>query len=193
MALDDEQVAPFYCGSDSGDSERGPRRPQRPADNECAFFASVGACRHGAHCRRTHNRPETSRTLVLARLLARDTTGRPFDAVYEDVFAGVALAARQAGARIEEMAVCENGSAHLCGSVFVRLDRPVSAAVVGRLSGRWFARRPVWPEVACDVRWEAAVCGDHAPGATCLRGAACNKLHVRQPAADLKRELLSAR
>lgn len=160
---------------------------------ECAFFSGVGICRHGAHCRRAHFRPASSRTLVLSRLLAREVASPGLDALFEDVFVGVALAAKDLGARIDEVAVCENGAPHLCGSVFVRLDAPVSAQLAERLAGRWFARRPVWPEVAVDVRWEAAVCADHGPGSVCGRGAACNKLHVRQPSPDLKRELLSAR
>jgi len=96
----------------------------------CSFFFKIGACRHGEHCSKLHNKPTFSQTLLLKNLylslenssqkadksfIADDITEERIQEHFDDTFEELFVELERKYGGIEEMNICDNLSEHLAG------------------------------------------------------------------------------
>ncbi len=96
----------------------------------CSFFFKIGACRHGEHCSKLHNKPTFSQTLLLKNLylslenssqkadksfIADDITEERIQEHFDDTFEELFVELEKKYGDIEEMNICDNLSEHLAG------------------------------------------------------------------------------
>ena len=96
----------------------------------CSFFFKIGACRHGEHCSKLHNKPTFSQTLLLKNLylslenssqkadksfIADDITEERIQEHFDDTFEELFVELEKKYGEIEEMNICDNLSEHLAG------------------------------------------------------------------------------
>jgi splicing factor U2AF subunit len=98
----------------------------------CSFFFKIGACRHGEHCSKLHNKPTFSQTILLKNLylslenssqkadksfIADDITEERIQEHFDDTFEELFVELEKKYGEIEEMNICDNLSEHLAGNV----------------------------------------------------------------------------
>jgi splicing factor U2AF subunit len=105
----------------------------------CSFFFKIGACRHGEHCSKLHNKPTFSQTLLLKNLylslenssqkadksfIADDITEERIQEHFDDTFEELFVELEKKYGDIEEMNICDNLSEHLAGKYlyFISID-----------------------------------------------------------------------
>lgn len=96
----------------------------------CSFFFKIGACRHGEHCSKLHNKPTFSQTILLKNLylslenssqkadksfIADDITEERIQEHFDDTFEELFVELERKYGEIEEMNICDNLSEHLAG------------------------------------------------------------------------------
>lgn len=96
----------------------------------CSFFFKIGACRHGEHCSKLHNKPTFSQTILLKNLylslenssqkadksfIADDITEERIQEHFDDTFEELFVELEKKYGEIEEMNICDNLSEHLAG------------------------------------------------------------------------------
>lgn len=119
----------------------------------CSFYWKIGVCRHGEKCKRKHNRPPASQTLLIPHMYTNpvvtpmfDQSGNPlvldpefltkqFNHFYEDVFNEM----KKYGS-VEYLHVCDNVCDHMLGNVYVKFKTEEMAQnALASLSGRYYA------------------------------------------------------
>lgn len=165
---------------------------------KCTFYNKIGACRHGDRCSRTHVRPTSSRTILLANLYDNPLLNKnnsdtehnqaqiqeDFDQFYRDVFTKVARLGK-----VTSMVICENENDHLTGNVYIMFsDEDVANSVNNILNQEWYNGRPVYSELTPVDSFADANCRAYEEGA-CDRLERCNFMHVRKPTAALEASL----
>ena len=98
----------------------------------CSFFFKIGACRHGEHCSKLHNKPTFSQTILLKNLylslenssqkadkssIADDISEERIQEHFDDTFEELFVELEKKYGEIEEMNICDNLSEHLAGKV----------------------------------------------------------------------------
>lgn len=160
----------------------------------CSFHQRIGVCRHADKCKRVHERPVSSHT-VLCRNLYQNPAGPgagatppiDFDSFFTDVFVEMALVYGE----VEAVAVCENTSAHMDGNVYVRFaDTAAAARAVAALNERWYNGRPVFAELTQAEDFGAAACRPWDRG-ECTRGDRCNFMHLKRVLRGLEQALVA--
>jgi len=96
----------------------------------CSFFFKIGACRHGEHCSKLHNKPTFSQTVLLKNLylslenssqkadksfIVDDITEERIQEHFDDTFEELFVELDKKYGEIEEMNICDNLSEHLAG------------------------------------------------------------------------------
>lgn len=173
-----------------------------PTDR-CTFFSKMGACRHGDHCTKIHNRPTASPTVVFpmmypnplaVRYLTGEYTGpKEFEKKYikkhfEHFYKETWRSLMEIG-KIEELRVVSNLGEHLLGSVYVRFDSNDAAAkVVKQLKNKKFNKIILLPELSPVTNFSEACCKEDCEG-HCGRGAQCNYLHIMKVSRKLLEKL----
>ena len=99
----------------------------------CSFFFKIGACRHGEHCSKLHNKPTFSQTILLKNLylslenssqkadksfMVDDITEERIQEHFDDTFEELFVELERKYGEIEEMNICDNLSEHLAGNDF---------------------------------------------------------------------------
>jgi splicing factor U2AF subunit len=98
----------------------------------CSFFFKIGACRHGEHCSKLHNKPTFSQTLLLKNLylslenssqkadksgITDDISEERIQEHFDDTFEELFVELEKKYGEIEEMNICDNLSEHLAGKI----------------------------------------------------------------------------
>lgn len=167
----------------------------------CPFYFKIGACRHGDHCSRLHNRPTISPTLLLSNMYQRpdmitpgvDAQGNPieprkiqehFEDFYEDIFEEL-----NKFGEIENLNVCDNLADHMIGNVYVQFkEEDQAAAALQALQGRFYSGSPIIADFSPVTDFREATCRQFEED-NCNRGGYCNFMHVKLIGRDLRRQL----
>lgn len=174
-----------------------------PTTDRCIFFSKMGACRHGDHCTKIHNRPTASPTVVFpmmypnplaVRYISGDYTGpKEFEKKYikkhfEHFYKETWRSLMELG-KIEELRVVSNLGEHLLGNVYVRFDSNEAASnVVKELKNKKFNKIILLPELSPVTNFSEACCKEDCEG-HCGRGAQCNYLHIMKVSRKLLEKL----
>jgi len=146
----------------------------------CSFYYKIGACRHGDHCSRKHDKPNYSQTILCGNIyqnpmhnagntLNAQQIQQHFDAFYEDFFCELTKYGE-----LEEMHVCDNVGDHLIGNLYARFKYEEDAQkAIEALNSRWYAARPVYAELSPVTDFREACCRQNSEG-QCMRGGQCN-------------------
>ena len=101
------------------------------------IFFKIGACRHGEHCSKLHNKPTFSQTILLKNLylslenssqkadksfITDDITEERIQEHFDDTFEELFVESERKYGEIEEMNICDNLSEHLAGKIFLCLS-----------------------------------------------------------------------
>jgi len=175
----------------------------------CSFFFKIGACRHGEHCSKLHNKPTFSQTLLLKNLylslenssqkadksfvgadnLTEERVQEHFDDTFEELF----IELEKKYGEIEEMNICDNLSEHLAGNCYVKFRFEEDAdKAVGDLNNRWFDGRAIYAELSPVTDFHEACCRQYQMG-DCPRGGFCNFMHLKPISKDLRKRLYQRR
>mmetsp|Transcript_3652 Transcript_3652/g.11354 ORF Transcript_3652/g.11354 Transcript_3652/m.11354 type:complete len:394 (-) Transcript_3652:27-1208(-) len=168
----------------------------------CPFYFKIGACRHGDHCSRVHNRPPVSQTVLFKNMYSvpiTDANGMPiqhtpeslkehFENYFEDVYDELAKFGK-----VEEMVVCRNHGEHLLGNLYVKYeDEEGAEKALQALSGRFYAGRDLRPEYSPVTDFRESMCKDFGLG-RCARGDFCNFMHAHEVSPDIYADLFDGR
>jgi len=154
----------------------------------CPFYSKIGACRHGDHCSRLHNKPLRSQTILMPhmyhpavyegiRIPEKDIKEAvsPFEEFYEDVWLEL-----WSYGELLELHVCDNICDHLVGNVYAKFKNEDEAeAAAKKLNGRYYDGRIISAEFSPVIDFKGAICIQHEEGC-CNRGVYCNFIHLKQ-------------
>lgn len=168
----------------------------------CPFYFKIGACRHGVHCSRLHNKPTFSQTMLLQNLyLNPQNTAQTADGshvvmsdlqaqeYYDEFFEEIFSELEDKYGEIEEMNVCDNLGDHLVGNVYIKFRYEEDAEkAMADLNNRWFSGRPIHAELSPVTDFREACCRQYEMG-ECTRGGFCNFMHLKPISRDLRRRL----
>ncbi|XP_074566119.1 uncharacterized protein LOC141822688 [Curcuma longa] len=164
----------------------------------CPFHLKTGACRFGSRCSRVHFHPDKSCTLLIKNMYngpglsweqdeGLEYTDEEVDCCYEEFYEDVHTEFLKFG-ELVNFKVCNNGSYHLRGNVYVHYKSLDSAVLAyNNINGRYFAGKQVTCEFVSVTRWKVAICGEYMKSKfkTCSHGTACNFIHCfRNPGGD---------
>ncbi|WOL00888.1 zinc finger CCCH domain-containing protein 5 isoform X2 [Canna indica] len=164
----------------------------------CPFHLKTGVCRFGSRCSRVHFHPDKSCTLLIKNMyngpgLAWDQdegleyTDEEVERCYEEFYEDVHTEFLKFG-ELVNFKVCNNGSYHLRGNLYVHYKSLDSAVLAyNNTNGRYFAGKQITCEFVSLTRWKAAICGEYMKSRlkTCSHGSACNFIHCfRNPGGD---------
>jgi len=168
----------------------------------CAFYFKVGVCRHGDMCSKKHNRPTSSRTLLLTNMypnpweaLAIGNEEPWDDAMYdraqahvESFYEEVVLVLAEYG-EIEEVVVVDNTIEYQCGNVYVKYyhENAAERALKG-LTGRYYFNKLISAEYSPVTDFREARCRTFHE-TRCSRGGACRFLHIKHIPTAWKRRV----
>jgi len=168
----------------------------------CAFYFKVGVCRHGDMCSKKHNRPTSSRTLLLTNMypnpweaLAIGNEEPWDDAMYdraqahvESFYEEVVLVLAEYG-EIEEVVVVDNTIEYQCGNVYVKYyhENAAERALRG-LTGRNYFNKLISAEYSPVTDFREARCRTFHE-TRCSRGGACRFLHIKHIPTAWKRRV----
>lgn len=193
------------------DCHNPPAPPNYNAESQelknCPFFQKVGACRFGLNCKRAHNVPETSTTILFPGMFAhfeleqsfRDEFDSDltleyeegdiydeFKLFYEDVFPEF-----QAVGHVIQFVVCCNYEPHLRGNVYAQYaSKDEALSAYEKFNGRWYNKRQLSCQFTSVDNWKSAICGLFRYK-KCPKGKNCNFLHVFQNPVDKYSENMS--
>ncbi|XP_042439984.1 zinc finger CCCH domain-containing protein 16 [Zingiber officinale] len=164
----------------------------------CPFHLKTGACRFGSRCSRVHFHPDKSCTLLIKNMYngpglsweqdeGLEYTDEEVDHCYEEFYEDVHTEFLKFG-ELVNFKVCNNGSYHLRGNVYVHYKSLDSAVLAyNNINGRYFAGKQMTCEFVSVTRWKVAICGEYMKSKfkTCSHGTACNFIHCfRNPGGD---------
>uniref|UniRef100_A0A7S0FRU4 Uncharacterized protein n=1 Tax=Pyrodinium bahamense TaxID=73915 RepID=A0A7S0FRU4_9DINO len=168
----------------------------------CAFYFKVGACRHGDMCSKKHNRPTSSRTLLLTNMYPNPPEAlaigneEPWDdAMYdraqlhvEQFYEEVVLVLAEYG-EIEEVVVVDNTIEYMQGNVYVKYYHEDAAerALKG-LTGRLYFGKLINAEYSPVTDFREARCRAFHE-TRCSRGGSCRFLHIKHIPTAVKRRV----
>lgn len=168
----------------------------------CAFYFKVGVCRHGELCSKKHNKPMSSRTLLLTNMYPNTPQGiaigmeHPWDDDMYDMaqqhleafYTEVVLVMADYG-EIEEVVVVENTVEYQMGNVYVKFyyEEDAAKALVG-LTGRFYFGKLINAEYTPVTDFREARCRAFHE-TYCTRGGACRFLHIRHIPTAIKRRV----
>ncbi|CAF1151260.1 unnamed protein product [Adineta ricciae] len=182
----------------------------------CSFFFKIGACRHGEHCSKLHNKPTFSQTILLKNLylslenssqkadksfIADDITEERIQEHFDDTFEELFVELERKYGEIEEMNICDNLSEHLAGNCYVKFhsEEDAEKAVVD-LNNRWFDGRAL---VVDNIKWDRKLNSMallfqlssqySSSKRDCPRGGFCNFMHLKPISKDLRKRLYQRR
>lgn len=169
----------------------------------CPFYYKIGACRHGDQCSRLHNRPTSSRSILLMHLYPappeavaiaseEDWSEEQYDYAqahleefYEEVFFELAKFGE-----LEDLCVVDNVSEHMLGNIYVRYFREEDAErAVQKLNKKYYNGRIIRAEFSPVNDFREARCRAFHE-ARCNRGGFCNFMHIKHIPRALKRKLI---
>ncbi|KAL2610211.1 hypothetical protein R1flu_028784 [Riccia fluitans] len=156
----------------------------------CPFHIKTGVCRFGTRCSRVHVYPDHSFTLLMRNMYtgpglhwdydeglehSDEEVAEQYEEFYEDVHSEFFRFGE-----LVNFKVCNNGSAHLRGNVYVHYKTEAGAqAAYSSMNGRFYAGKQITCEFVGVTRWKVALCGEYMKGhhRPCSHGSACNFLH----------------
>ena len=159
----------------------------------CFFYSKVGACRHGDHCTRIHNKPMISQTIMFKHLYQNPPAAIAFaegskvsekdlkealkdlEKFYEEIFIELSNFGE-----LKELYVVDNLGDHLIGNVYARFNDEASASkAFNSLAGKCYHNNLVEEEYSPIYSVNDARCKKFDEG-KCQRGGLCNFLHIKQ-------------
>jgi splicing factor U2AF subunit len=162
----------------------------------------VGACRHGEHCNRIHNKPMISQTIMFKHLYQNPPAAiafaegskvndddlkdalKHFEKFYEEIFVELSKYGE-----LKELCVVDNLGDHLIGNVYARFNDESSASkAFNALAGKYYHSQLVEEEYCPIINIRDCRCKKFAQG-ICKRGAFCNFLHLKEVNRELIRSL----
>jgi len=162
----------------------------------------VGACRHGEHCNRIHNKPMISQTIMFKHLYQNPPAAiafaegskvndddlkdalKHFEQFYEEIFVELSKYGE-----LKELCVVDNLGDHLIGNVYARFNDESSASkAFNALAGKYYHSQLVEEEYCPIINIRDCRCKKYAQG-ICKRGAFCNFLHLKEVNRELIRSL----
>jgi len=162
----------------------------------------VGACRHGEHCNRIHNKPMISQTIMFKHLYQNPPAAiafaegnkvndddlkdalKHFEQFYEEIFVELSKYGE-----LKELCVVDNLGDHLIGNVYARFNDESSASkAFNALAGKYYHSQLVEEEYCPIINIRDCRCKKFAQG-ICKRGAFCNFLHLKEVNRELIRSL----
>jgi len=164
----------------------------------CAFFAKMGACRYGIHCKKNHHRPGFSPCLQMDHMyknpvaaaegtnvtIPKEVAQAHFDEFFEDVYHEMSNFGK-----IEQLNICANLGEHMVGNVYVLYDdEEASAKALASLNGRFYAGAPLVPEISPVTDFHEARCRAYDES-ECGRGGQCNFMHIMRPSEPVMKKL----
>jgi len=159
----------------------------------CPFYFKIGACTHGDKCKRRHNKPTMSQTLLLTGMYQNPVlqpgfdpkrAQEQFDDFYEDIWEELSTYGE-----IEELNVCDNLCAHLLGNVYVKYyDEESAERAIKALTGRFYGGKAVVAEYSPVTDFREGSCRQFEKN-ECVRGSSCNFMHLKTVSRDLLRRL----
>ncbi|CAF0945682.1 unnamed protein product [Adineta steineri] len=160
----------------------------------CSFYLKTGVCRYNERCRRTHNKPDITDTLLAVNMYSNFEMQYGLDEEYDldiglefeeteryenfkDFYYDVLPEFERFG-RVIMFKVCSNSEIHLRGNVYVQYETDYQAMQAYKaLNTRYYAGRMVQCEFVNIPSWSTAICGLSQFG-KCSKGRRCNYLHV---------------
>lgn len=168
----------------------------------CAFYFKVGVCRHGDMCSKKHNRPTSSRTLLLTNMYPNPPEAiaigneEPWDdemydraqAHVEAFYEEVVLVLSDYG-EIEEVVVVDNTIEYQSGNVYVKYyhENAAERALKG-LTGRFYFGKLISAEYSPVTDFREARCRAFHE-TRCSRGGSCRFLHIKHIPTAVKRRV----
>jgi len=164
----------------------------------CAFFAKMGACRYGAMCKKNHHRPGFSPCLQIDHMygnpvaaaqgtnvdIPKEVLQQHFDEFFDDVYNEM-----KAFGNIEQLNILANLGDHMMGNVYVLFDdEEASAKALAALAGRFYAGKPLVPEMSVVTDFHEARCRAYDES-DCSRGGQCNFMHIMKVSPKLSEKL----
>jgi len=159
----------------------------------CFFYSKVGACRHGDHCTRIHNKPMISQTIMFKHLYQNPPAAiafaegskvseedlkqalKHFEQFYEEIFVNLSKYGE-----LKELFVVDNLGDHLIGNVYARFNDEASASkAFNALAGKYYHSQLVEEEYSPITNIRDCRCKKYDQG-ICQRGAFCNFLHLKE-------------
>jgi len=168
----------------------------------CAFYFKVGVCRHGDMCSKKHNRPTSSRTLLLTNMYPNPPEATAIgneepwdDAMYdraqahtESFYEEVVLELADYG-EIEEVVVADNTIEYMQGNVYIKYYHEEAAERALRgLTGRLYFGKLINVEYSPVTDFREARCRAFHE-TRCSRGGACRFLHIKHIPTAFKRRI----
>jgi len=169
----------------------------------CPFFFKIGCCRNGDRCTRSHQRPNSSPTLMIPHMYANipesmsvandedwdadqyDTAQDHVEAFFEEAFLELATYGE-----IEDMVVCDNVSDHMLGNVYVKYYKDDDADKARKgLYKRFFGPALLQPEFSPVMDFRDARCRAFHE-TRCARGGLCNFMHIKHVPQAIKRRVV---
>ncbi|CAF0759050.1 unnamed protein product [Rotaria sordida] len=160
----------------------------------CSFYLKTGVCRYNERCRRTHNKPDITNTLLAVNMYSNFEMQYGLDDEYDcdiglefeeseryenfkDFYYDVLPEFERFG-RVIMFKVCSNSEIQLRGNVYVQYETDYQAMKAYKaLNTRYYAGRMVQCQFVNIPSWSAAICGLSERG-KCPKGRRCNYLHV---------------
>ena len=168
----------------------------------CYFYSKVGACRWGDNCKRIHNKPNISQTIMFKHLyqnppavISLSEGGqvsdkelkealKHFEQFYEEIF----LELSNFG-EIKDLSVVDNLADHLIGNVYVKFyDEASASKAYNSLAGKYYHTNLVMEEYSPIINIKDSTCKKYEEG-LCQRGSLCNFLHLKEVNKSLLRSL----
>ncbi|KAL3695560.1 hypothetical protein R1sor_009636 [Riccia sorocarpa] len=171
-------------------AEQNPAFGTEQDKTHCPFHIKTGVCRFGTRCSRVHVYPDHSFTLLIRNMYtgpglnwdhdeglehSDEEVAEQYEEFYEDVHPEFLRYGE-----LVNFKVCNNGSVHLRGNVYVHYETETAAqAAYGAMNGRFYAGKQITCEFVGVTRWKVALCGEYMKGhhKPCSHGSACNFLH----------------
>lgn len=146
----------------------------------CSFYYKTGACRHGPTCTRVHDKPSSSKVVLIPHMyLPPQDKSADEEAAFEDFVEDVLDEATQFG-HIKELVVTYNTCDHMLGNCYIAFSSESSAnKLVQKWYGRLYNGLQLYPELSpISITFEESRCKQFDKG-KCERGGACNFIHIR--------------
>ena len=168
----------------------------------CYFYSKIGACKHGDHCNRIHNKPNISQTIMFRHLYQNPPAAisfaegekvsdedlkealKHFEQFYEEIF----LELSNFG-ELKDLSVCDNMCDHLIGNVYAKFyDEASASKAFNELEGKYYHSNLVDEEYCPIINVKDCKCRKYEDG-LCQRGAFCNFLHIKEVNKSLVKSL----
>ena len=169
----------------------------------CFFYSKVGACRHGDHCTRIHNKPMISQTIMFKHLYQNPPAAIAFaegskvsekdlkealkdlEKFYEEIFIELSNFGE-----LKELNVCDNLGDHMIGNVYAKFnDEEGASKAYNALAGKYYKSNLVQEEFSPVINFRECRCRNYEED-KCERGGFCNFLHLKHVSHGLIKSLM---